>query len=714
MHFRKIATWLTLSATAATPLAIAQNPTILQGNYISNVFGNSNFVLNPNAQTNVANVTNATRSTTTPLVATSEFNLSLASGANATWTLRAFDAGMKGQNCEARFSYRGFATATTKAELVQNSLVVASLTLTPTTDPRIASINFPCGDLAHLTTFRIAQTTAAMTGTNEIGGVYVGLATNMANVAQAEFVGSLSYQDNGACQWGRAGTGATFGNFAADTDCPINQVTGVCADAGKIPGMTCNLNKPGRYEVIVQQRSRQSGVSAATNLYRIHDGTTGGPTSVMYQAPLIAGYDAIQTQTLTASFEYTTAATKTFQVQASTGVGNTSYIYGNETNPVWEMKIYRFPLSSELVVKPETQNVFGGVVYTNQTQSLFSGTAEPTAFSPYTNATWNQPTLLKGKASVTTTNSGNDLGFSVANLPVGNYKLDVSGLLNSSVGAGTTTGTATICNFKLVETTTSTDIARQAHQDQQYGTSVGNESRNYVNAFTGIFTNTSLATRNFRLEAQKHFDTTTGNIGGCQAFSAISAGNNSNIAIIITPLDQPSNSALYVEGPVKAAATGAAIASGYQGETKTSSCTARVSASTTLNTYTDLSGDGVGGLAAITLDPGVWIITANLPQGYINWSSGVATAGWGDLAIREGSNIIELQAFAFAGDFGTTWNAASTDVGGAGIHTIVNVTSTKTYKLSMAPKAFSGSPVFGTFQAFCDVNAAKIRATRLN
>ena len=100
-------------------VASAQTPTILQGDYISNVFGNSNFILNPNAQTSncttsgtitCANVTvtnaSITRVTTTPLVARTEFNVAITSAnGTATWATRAFDAGMKGQNCEARFSY---------------------------------------------------------------------------------------------------------------------------------------------------------------------------------------------------------------------------------------------------------------------------------------------------------------------------------------------------------------------------------------------------------------------------------------------------------------------------------------------------------------------------------------------------------------------------------------------------------------------------------
>ena len=89
MNFRKLLTCLTVSTAAVIPFASAQNPTILQGSYISNVFGNSNFVLNPNAQTNVANVTTVTatvaRSTTTPLVATSEFTVAIGT-ANGTAT----------------------------------------------------------------------------------------------------------------------------------------------------------------------------------------------------------------------------------------------------------------------------------------------------------------------------------------------------------------------------------------------------------------------------------------------------------------------------------------------------------------------------------------------------------------------------------------------------------------------------------------------------
>jgi hypothetical protein len=79
----------------------------------------------------------------------------------------------------------------------------------------------------------------------------------------------------------------------------------------------------------------------------------------------------------------------------------------------------------------------------------------------------------------------------------------------------------------------------------------------------GVFANTSVADRNFIVRAQKLFDSTTGNVGKCSAVTF-----NSDITITLSPLDQQSNSALYVQGPVKAAATGAAIPAGYVGEVK--------------------------------------------------------------------------------------------------------------------------------------------------
>ena len=578
--------------------AVAQNPTILQGNYVSNVFGQSNFVLNPNAQTNVANVTvsnaTVTRSTTTPLVATSEFLVTTSTATGyADWATRTFDAGMKNQNCEARFTYRGFSVGSTTAQIRQGSNTVAQLTLTPSTDPRIASINFPCGDLSSATTFRLQQATAALTGTNEIGGIYVGLATNMANVAQAEFVGRVTFSTD--CLW--ATSSSTY-NSPSDATCTATVIGNVASVAGVKPQLTITDTRPGNYYVVWSGGSLQRNQIATYSFCstRLSDGTSsvGGytdPNNMPNQ----------QILSLTGTFQYTTTATRTIALEMKNSDNLNGCAINTSTDNI-QFSVYRFPTSSELVVTPETQNVWGGVVYKNQQQSLFIGSAQGSTRSYFNNATWNQPTLLKGKAQVSTTNSGNALGFSIPNLPVGQYKVEISGLMGAGNNSSVTANIDVKCNFYIKETTTSTDVARQAHQDWSVTTSGNEETRDWVNSFSGVFNNTSVATRDFILEAMK-FGDATGTNGFCQAFSqtVAGAGLNTNITFLLIPLDQPSNSALYVEGPVKASATGAAISTGYVGQTIQS----------LQSTFLNMTQGTFTSVTSITLTSGVWLVRAN-------------------------------------------------------------------------------------------------------
>ena len=613
--------------------AVAQNPTILQGNYITNVFGQSNFVLNPNARTDVLNVTNATRSTTTPLVATSEFTLSLTSGTNATWTLRAFDQGMKGQNCEARFTYRGFATATTKAELVQNSLVVASLTLTPSTDPRIASINFPCGDLTNLTTFRIAQTTANMTGTNEIGGIYVGLATNQANVAQAETV-VVANRATAQSLANAASTDFVYTTETLDVYNEYDTTTGIFTP-----------KRSGNYAFTASMLFADSAWTAG-NVYSmivLKKAPTAANVCSTYAEIQATGNIYVQ-PTVSCTINVTVGEQYSIAVYHDRGSATNSFAVGHYNN----LSISRFPTSSELVVTPERQNVWGGVVYTAQQGTVFSGVAAGTTRSSFQNATWNQPTLLKGKAALSTTNSGNVLGFSIPNLPVGQYKVEISGIIGASTSSSTTANASTKCNFYIKETTTSTDVARQSHQDYSYSTASTDETRDWPNSFGGVFNNTSVATRDFILEAMK-FQDDTGNIGVCQAFSQTNASAtlNTNITFLLTPLDQPSNSALYVQGPVKAAATGSDVTSDYQGyiagtlrsATKGKTYSAR---STTLITTS------TGTTASINLNPGIYWCSANSTIGI-----GTAVTWYSDLAV-DGTALTD-SSYSSAMTTTTTW-----------------------------------------------------------
>jgi hypothetical protein len=579
--------------------AIAQNPTILQGSYISNVFGNSNFVLNPNAQTNIANVTTVTatvtRSTTTPLVATSEFTVAIGTAnGTATWATRAFDAGMKNNNCEARFTYRGFA-ATSKVHIKQGANTVASLNLTPATDPRIASINFPCGDLSAATTFQVTDT-AILAGTNEIGGIYVGLATNMANVAQAEEVGSIFI--GSGCNWDRTGAGSnSFGNFTANALCPTPVATGAAdTTAGKIPGGKFNNLKPGKYLFMISYPQFKQGSISDWVGTRLGDGSTYGPTYFSYMQQT---GELWSTVTSVWQVEYTTVTSPTIQLQGKTeNTANTIRIYNDGANAGGiRLTAYRFPSSSELVVTPERQNTWGGVRYYGSALSTVvrSGSAASTTYSTFNNSTWSSNRTLQGKCAAPTS-SGNDIGCSIENMPVGSYKIEAKGLMFPILG-GTTA--LTVCSFELYETTTTTSVHNGTMNKESSG------GINYeTTSIGGVFTNTSLATRNFVMRGAKTADNSAGNLGQCALYYSNAGSDLSAFQIIITPLDQPSNSALYVQGPVLGAQTGAAIPAGYVGEVK------RLSSGGAVNVPANNTWFTVG--AGLPLPAGVWSCSASM------------------------------------------------------------------------------------------------------
>lgn len=574
--------------------AVAQNPTILQGNYITNVFGNSNFVLNPNAQTNVLNVTatnaTVTRSTTTPLVATTEFNITTSTSTGyADWSTRTFDAGMKGQNCEARFTYRGFSVGTTKAQLIQNSLVVAELTLTASTDPRIASINFPCGDLTYGTSFRLQQSSASLTGTNEIGGIYTGLATNMANVAQAELIGTIKFGTD--CTW--SSTSSTF-TTPSDASCTTTATGNLTAVSGVKPAVIINDTRPGNYYAVWSGGSAQAATSATYNYcsFRLYDGTTEQTGGYIEPTSTVAWTNIYHTS---AMFTYTSTGTRQIDVQLKSNNNTASCILNTATNPI-QASVYRFPSSSELVVTPERQNVFAGVKYAGSAD--FTGTS--TTYQTVQNSNFGTATLL-GKAEAPSAACGlsaTDYGFCVKNVPAGTYAVNN----NNSAGL-IPVNNADSCVFRIIASDgTTTQTAGESFARVNTGA-----NGNYFSVGNGVIKLNSF-TPNLAIKFEYRLNSATGT---CIVRSNPQSSNNSTQepSIILTPLDQPSNSALYVQGPVLGAQTGAAIGSGYVGELK----------EININTSTNVPNDSVyGDIGSFSLTPGIWLIAGNMRVDYDN------------------------------------------------------------------------------------------------
>lgn len=156
---------------------LSQSVPIVDAGYLTNVQGESNFIKNPNAQKNVSNVTSddsstITRGTTTPLSATSEFNLTDAGAWSAVFAARTFDSGMNGRQCEARVTVRGVA-GTATLTVLDGSTVIGSVDVTPNaTTSVVPTVYFPCG--APTTPKLKLSGSTAVTGTLEFGAAYMG------------------------------------------------------------------------------------------------------------------------------------------------------------------------------------------------------------------------------------------------------------------------------------------------------------------------------------------------------------------------------------------------------------------------------------------------------------------------------------------------------------------------------------------------------------
>jgi hypothetical protein len=166
--------------------AFAQNLSqVEQVSYSPGLSSYKNYVKNPDCWKNTAGVTVSagtfSKSTSTPLngdTGTQCNIISTGSAQSYCWTTNALGEDLKGQNCEAKFVYKGNASLY-KTYVTQGSTQVSTdLQLTNPTYSQPVSINFPCGDLSTSTSVCLA-TTGTNAATINVGKVYVGGATNL-------------------------------------------------------------------------------------------------------------------------------------------------------------------------------------------------------------------------------------------------------------------------------------------------------------------------------------------------------------------------------------------------------------------------------------------------------------------------------------------------------------------------------------------------------
>lgn len=475
-----------------------------------------NYVKNQSALRNTIGISvsgsgsTISRNTSTPLTAVSDAYAYMNTvNAYVEFALNSFDKALVGQNCELRYTYRAFINSAdiVTAQVVQGSSIVASQALinSPTDTVFSNSLNFPCGDNSQTTVVRFTKTSGSNATDLYLANVYVGKATNVGSVAQAQFVGTLSYATTANCSWST--TSGSYANFAADTDCPTPTTTGNLEYAGsKIPGFKISNAAPGNYYIIANGLMYTNGTGTDCT-YRLNDGTnSAGFVKAFFDRDDRENY-------LLGNIKLSAATTDwTVQIQGYR-IGGASACSINNNNDVEALtfSVYHFPTQSEVAYRPEQVNF---LVDANISGANFDlGTSAVTSYSEMTNAsmtltnntskgssTSTQIACASGTASSGTTcsaaNESNGIAF---NIPTaGIYEACVEFAHYSERTAGSTFDTT----FQIVETSnTSSTVIQEGGSRVDGGGTGATSAIGITNArnLCGTFNFSSVGQKTLRL-----------------------------------------------------------------------------------------------------------------------------------------------------------------------------------------------------------------------
>lgn len=408
---------------------------VIEGQYGLNTQMPTNYVRNKGCFTNVANITasggSLTRNTTTPLENGADCQVDASASAQTyTWATFALDRWLSGQNCEAKFNYRGDASLY-KAYVTVNSVKVSTdLQLQNSSSPSVqpVSINFPCG-AQPLTTALVIESTSVSAAAINVAGVYVGAATNIGTVAQAKNVVQFTWsgtltanhdQDilftwSGATQTRLENLSHSSGVFTVLV--PGDYQTKFC------PRLDYNAGSASTMRAItakVYKNSTSTPLDASGYVHGLAQNNINGggePSSGFYANP---------PPCVVTTMSLATNDTLRFKAYQANGAGsNFSWLGGT-------LEINYFPSSSQQVIRP------------NITTSFYQGAHDGTCTWTLTSTTFTNYTadascaLVDGpKSNITAAIVGSTRPGLALNLPeVGPYYICARGSFYGSVSTG--------------------------------------------------------------------------------------------------------------------------------------------------------------------------------------------------------------------------------------------------------------------------------------
>jgi hypothetical protein len=302
-------------------------------------------------------------------------------------------AGLTGGGCMGKAFYK--TAEATNLYMLQaidgSSNVLGSATVYPTlgSSASTAQVYFPCPTSGTIA-LRVVAAGTIPGAAIAVDDLHIGSLLNGSQVSQASLYGTASTPGTSGCQW--TSTSGTFANLPANGSCPTPSVTGnASAPATKIPGVTFATLPPGEYFVEFEGSFYGGAGTGNPSTYVISDGTTSkglAQPNTTQHADHISG-----------NFSYNTAQSNvTFQVQCYRDDTNCTVDAGATSNRKLEIRVYRFPTSSETAYR------------TDSVAASWSGYHDQCNF-PSTSVSFADPTSDATSGCVLTTLPGRSVNF---------------------------------------------------------------------------------------------------------------------------------------------------------------------------------------------------------------------------------------------------------------------------------------------------------------
>jgi hypothetical protein len=455
-----------------------------------------NYILNSGAEKNELNVTDTgdmhSRTTGVPLAGVGVHTLDADSNSDTAEFLgEAFlDTGLLGLNCEAKFKMLGDASLYTVTVKLNGSAVTNAITLPNTgSNSRIFSVNFPCSVLASPSI--LISSTSASAASFKMDEVYLGEATNLSEVSQAQAIVHATKSGNQNIAVSSSTTVTTW-TETIDTYNEFNITTGIfTASSPK------RLVFSGRLYVGNQTSSegysigiRKNGSSFICDQFSVTPASLVTNTG-MHLSPCIV--DAIAGDTF--DFYVDSAADTSYDV---VGGVNT------------QLEIMQFPTQTQLAISPQLQywkvdaNISGanpslGTANVSSYTGIENGSLTLTNNSGTGNITAQIPCSSTNSPSGTTCSAGSE-SVGVAFTPTGTFPQEVLACVSFShdMDLGATGRLDT--TFQIVETPTNAQTISQEGKSRLSGyTDDSTFNVRYPYRLCGNFTFTSGGQKALRL-----------------------------------------------------------------------------------------------------------------------------------------------------------------------------------------------------------------------